>query len=193
MIALYRAISVVLCYCSHMGNPAGVRRDFAELEQRRMLAAKLLRKGLRQAEVARQVRVPRQTVSRWARELDEKGLRGLKRAERAGRKRRLSAEHLRRIERQLQRGPKARGYATELWTVSWVGRLIEEECGIHFHIGHIWRLLRRMGWGWQGPNGWARQSNEVPHCRVDAEKVARDGNKPERRGVPLPSLGGSGM
>src|SRR6266851_1985329 len=34
-----------------MGNPAGVRRDFAALERRRMEAARLLRQGLSQSEV----------------------------------------------------------------------------------------------------------------------------------------------
>src|SRR5271156_3819376 len=36
-----------------MGNAAGVRRDFGELEQRRMKAASLFQRGVSQAEVAR--------------------------------------------------------------------------------------------------------------------------------------------
>src|SRR5207244_1782520 len=69
-----------------MGNPAGVRRDFVGLEQRRREAAELLRQGVHQAEVARRVRAHRQSVSRWAQQLEEGGLRGLKRAGRAGRR-----------------------------------------------------------------------------------------------------------
>src|SRR3989441_1070136 len=61
-----------------MGNPAGVRRDFIGLEQRRREAAKLLRQGVHQAEVARRVRAHRQSVSRWVQQLEEGGLRGLK-------------------------------------------------------------------------------------------------------------------
>src|SRR5947209_1769954 len=87
-----------------MGNPAGVRRDFVGLEQRRREAAELLRQGVHQAEVARRVRAHRQSVSRWAQQLEEGGLRGLKRAGRAGRKARLRQEDLRRIERGLKRG-----------------------------------------------------------------------------------------
>jgi len=51
-----------------MGNPAGVRRDFVALERRRRRAARLLAQGLRPSEVARQVGVHRQSVSRWARQ-----------------------------------------------------------------------------------------------------------------------------
>ncbi len=45
-----------------MGNPAGVRRDFQALEQRRLRAAQLLKKGVHQSEVARQVGAHRQSV-----------------------------------------------------------------------------------------------------------------------------------
>lgn len=37
-----------------MGNPAGVRRDVGQLEERRLLGARLLRQGVHPAEVARQ-------------------------------------------------------------------------------------------------------------------------------------------
>ena len=73
-----------------MGNPKGVRRDFDALEERRWEAARLLRKGLSQAEVARRVKVHRQSVSRWAKQLAKGGMACLKKAGRAGRKPRLS-------------------------------------------------------------------------------------------------------
>src|SRR5438552_8895289 len=99
-----------------MGNPAGVRRDFAALEARRMRAATLLRTGLSEAEVARQVGVHRQSVNRWARQLVIAGRSGLKKAGRAGRKPKLSAADLRKVERGLKRGPEALGFDTSLWT-----------------------------------------------------------------------------
>lgn len=40
-----------------MGNPAGVKRDFEGLERRRLEAFALLKRGVHQAEVARQVDV----------------------------------------------------------------------------------------------------------------------------------------
>src|SRR2546429_8988341 len=94
-----------------MGNPAGVRRDFAALEARRMCAETLLRQGLAEADVARRVGVHRQSVNRWARELAESGVRGLKKAGRAGRKPKLTAQDLRRIERGLKQGPEGLGYS----------------------------------------------------------------------------------
>ena len=66
-----------------MGNPAGVRRDFEALEQRRMEAARLLHKGYSQSEVARRVGVHRQSISQWARQLQQGGRRALKKAGRS--------------------------------------------------------------------------------------------------------------
>src|SRR5208282_5056492 len=99
-----------------MGNPAGVRRDFAALERRRMEAVRLLRQGLSQSAVARELGVHRQSVSRWARELGEAGVRGLRKAAGTGRPAKLSPAQLRDLERALKRGPEAFGFASGLWT-----------------------------------------------------------------------------
>jgi transposase len=143
-----------------MGNPAGVKRDFEALERRRMEAARLLRQGIKEAEVARRVGVHRQSVNRWAGELEANGRRGLKQAGRAGRKPRLDEKDLDKLERGLQRGPEALGYATGLWTTARVAELIEQEFGVEYHPGHVWRILRRLGWSCQRPSGRARERDE---------------------------------
>ena len=68
-----------------MGNPAGERRDFVALEQRRRDAIRLLQQGLSQSEVARQVAVSHRSVGRWAPAYAEQGRDGLRKAGRAGR------------------------------------------------------------------------------------------------------------
>ena len=100
-----------------------------------MQAARLLEKGYSQSEVARRVGAHRQSVSQWAAELQEKGRAGLKRAGRAGRKPRLDAVAIRKIEQGLKRGPEALGYTTSLWTSARVAHLIETECGVTLSSG----------------------------------------------------------
>lgn len=143
-----------------MGNPAGVKRDFGSLEKRRLRAAKLLERGWSQAEVARQVGVRGQSVSRWAQQLARFGRGGLRKAGRAGRKPRLNPADLRRIKQGLKRGPEALGFDTGLWTARRVAELIKRECGVEYHPAHVWRILRRLGWSCQRPTGRALERDE---------------------------------
>ena len=146
-----------------MGNTRGFKRDaecFKTLEQRRLKAARWLEQGVHQSEVARRVGVHRQSVSRWARQLEEAGRAGLKRAGRAGRKPKLSAADLKQIEQGLQRGPEALGYATSLWTSQRVAHLIEHQCGVRYTTTHVWRLLKQLDWSCQRPVGRALERDE---------------------------------
>ena len=143
-----------------MGNAAGMRRDFDALEQRRLRAARWLENGVSQSEVSRRTGVHRQSVSRWAQQLETEGRAGLKKAGRAGRKSRLSVDDLKRIEDSLKRGPESLGYDTALWTSARVAHLIEQECSIEYHPGHVWRILRQLGWTCQRPTGRALERDE---------------------------------
>jgi transposase len=143
-----------------MGNPAGVRRDFAALEERRMEAARLLRQGLSQSQVARQVGVHRQSVSRWARELEQSGVRGLRQAKRSGRPPKLSPTQLHDLERALKRGPEVFGFVSGLWTAGRVRDLVEYRTGVRYHEDHVWRILRKLNWTCQRPSGRALERDE---------------------------------
>jgi transposase len=79
---------------------------------------------------------------------------------RAGRKPKLSARQLRKIEQALRRGPEALGYASGLWTAARVRELIEDQCGVRYHEAHVWRILRQLGWSCQRPTGRALERDE---------------------------------
>lgn len=164
-----------------MGNPAGVKRDFNELEKRRMQAARLLKKGVHEAEIARRIGVHRQSVNRWAKQLAESGISSLKKAGRAGRKPRLSVSDIRRIEKSLKRGPEALGYNTSLWTARRVADLIRRETGIRYHPGHVWRILGRLGWSCQRPTGRALERNEQKIRRWKKQQWPKIKKKPESK------------
>jgi transposase len=164
-----------------MGNPAGVKRNFDVLEKRRMLAARLLKQGIHEAEVARRVGVHRQSVNRWARQLKESGIPGLKKAGRAGRKPKLSESDLRKIEEGLKRGPEALGYETSIWTAWRVADLIERECGVRYTAGHVWLLLRQLGWSCQRPTGRAMERDEDKIRRWKKQRWPAVKKKPESK------------
>ena len=164
-----------------MGNPAGVKRDFDALEDRRFEALRLLRKGLSEAEVARQVGVHRQSVNRWVQQIDKHGRRGLKKAGRAGRKPRLSEADLKKLESRLKRGPQALGYETNLWTLERVAKLIERDFKVAYHPGHVGWLLGKLGWSCQRPKGRALERDEPAIERWKKQSWPRLKKKPSRK------------
>jgi transposase len=140
----------------------GVKRDresLKKLEQRRRLAAELLRQGVQPAEVARWVESSRQSVMRWSRQLEQDGLRGLRRAGRIGRPPLLTDRKLEQLAKRLKPGSLAAACVTERWTLRRIGTLIEREFGVRLAASSVWRTLHRMGWSIQRPTIRARQQN----------------------------------
>ncbi|HZJ25498.1 MAG TPA: winged helix-turn-helix domain-containing protein [Acidimicrobiia bacterium] len=130
---------------------SGVPRDFDAMERRRQRAAKMFGRGRSQADVARDLQVSRQSVSRWHADWSAGGIGALRGAGRAGRLPHLDQAALRRVERRLAKGPLTNGYATDMWTLQRVAEVIEAETGVVYHPGHVWRILREMGWSRRRP------------------------------------------
>jgi len=145
------------CRSIILGADVGIKRDresLKKLEQRRRLAAELLRRGVRPAEVARWVESSRQSVMRWGRLLEKDGLRGLRRAGRIGRPPLLNDRELEQLAKRLKAGSLAGAYAREKWTLRRIGALIEREFGVRLAPSSVWRTLRRSV---QRPTSQARQ------------------------------------
>ena len=152
-----------------------------------MQAAKLLKEGVSEAEVARKVGVHRQSVNRWAQQLNDTGRTGLRKAGRAGRMPRLTESGLKKIENGLKRGPEALGYESGLWTSNRVADLIEQECGVTYHPGHVWRILRQLGWSCQRPTGRALERNETAIQQWKKQRWPDIKKKPKKKGAPSSS------
>jgi transposase len=166
-----------------MGNPAGVKRDFEALEKRRFEAFRLLKKGLSEAEVARQVGAHRQSVNRWAQQIEEHGREGLKKAGRAGRRSRLGLGDLKKLEDRLKQGPQAIGYETNLWTLARVAKVIERDFGVKYHPGHVGWLLGKLGWSCQRPTGRAIERDEQAIKRWKKRDWPKLKKKPSKKDV----------
>jgi len=154
-----------------MTTPPAPRRDFAALQRRRRRAARLFAAGKRtQSEMARELRVSRQSVSRWceAWRSDEPGwIRG---AGRAGRPPKLGDEQLALVDEALRQGARAHGFGTELWTLPRVATLMERVTGVRYHPGHVWKILGAMKWSLQRPAKQARERNKEARRQWVAER-----------------------
>ncbi|GIU75938.1 MAG: hypothetical protein KatS3mg004_3025 [Bryobacteraceae bacterium] len=99
-------------------------------------------------------------VSRWVRQYWEGGRKAMRQAGRPGRPPNLGAAQLRQLEKRLLAGPEAFGYPTPLWTCPRVAEVIEARFGVRYHPGHVWKLLRAMGFSCQRPVGRAVERDE---------------------------------
>lgn len=135
-------------------------RKAKSLQQRRLRAARLLRQGVAQAEVARRVQVSRTTVSQWNRYLQDGGLEALK-SRRRGRPSGLTDAQRGELMRALTRGALAEGFATELWTLPRVGALIERRFRRAYCESQVWRILVALGFSCQRPSGRALERDEA--------------------------------
>lgn len=140
------------------------KRDFKALERRRLQGAKLLGCGVSKSEVARQLGVTRQTVAAWERRLAEGGREALRRGD-LGRPRQLEAEQEHELGRIILAGALAAGFPTELWTAPRIGKVIAQRFGVEYSVGHVWHLLRRLGFSCQKPEKRAIQRNETEIAR----------------------------
>jgi len=145
------------------GECDGARRS-EKLKKRRLEAARLFDEGATQADVARRLGVSRVSALRWYRLWRKAGEAGSGGSS-LGPSSRLSPTQLKRIEDALLKGPQWHGYTTELWTLPRVAVVVERVSGVRYHPGHVWRVLRGMGWSLQRPTLRARERDEEAIAR----------------------------
>jgi transposase len=149
----------------------GERRDFEGLRARRMKAARMFARGKRQVDVVVALGVSAQTASRWHAAWVAGGRDALVGARRAGRVRKLTEAQLAQVATALEAGPRANGFATDMWTLARVGDVIEKVTGVRHSRTQVWTILRqRLGWSRQRP---ARRAVERDEEAV-ATWVAKD-------------------
>lgn len=149
-----------------------------ELERRRGRAIRLLLEGHQPVEVARLIGVDRRSVRRWNRVYREAGDEGLRAKPAPGRPPKLDTRAKQRLERALLKGAKSAGFPTDLWTCPRVAKLIRDRFGVSYHVDHVGRLLRGLGWSPQKPQRRAIERDEAEIQRWVKEEWPHVKKKP---------------
>jgi transposase len=134
----------------------------AQLEERRLAAAGLLRAGrMTQAEIARRMGVSRASVTRWKQRLARGGVRGLRRRAPPGRPSRLSRPQWARLLRRLRGSAVAAGFETDRWTLPRIAMVVRRTFGVRYHPRSLGPALRARGWSPQVPIARARERDDA--------------------------------
>lgn len=161
------------------------KRDLKELELRRRRGMRMLKRGVAQAAVARELGVSRQTVSRWNKALSAQAQPWRRKP--LGRPGQLPAADKKKLVKLLLAGAVANGFATELWTLSRVALVIGREFGPAYSKVHVMRLLKELGFSCQKPEKRALQRDEAAIAEWKAKRWPALKKKPSEREEPLSS------
>ena len=161
-----------------------------QLYQRRMAAVtrwrKRKHKGSR-AQLARELGVSRQSVSRWLKRFRHGGRRALRARKSQARPTRLTKRQWQKLGYLLDRGAKAAGFGNERWTLKRIAALIEREFGVRYHPYYLERPLKAHGFTRQLPLPRARERDELVISRWPHEQWVELKKKRAGSIVRLPS------
>ena len=119
------------------------KRDLDQMESRRRRGMNMLKRGAKQADVARELSVSRQTVSTWNRALAADPQAWQRKA--LGRPARLGAKDKDKLSQLLAGDAVACGFPTPAWTLTRVAQLIAQEFGPSYSNVHVMRLIKKLG------------------------------------------------
>jgi len=147
-----------------------------QLEQRRRKAIALLQQKFTSQEVANKLGVSLRSVNRWQRAVEEHGAEAVAAKPHPGREPFLTLAQKDDLIERLVAGAQAQGFPTDLWTCPRVQALIEREYGVVYHVDHVWRLLRSLGFTAQKPQKQAIERDEeaiANWVRVDWPRIKK--------------------
>jgi len=69
-----------------------------------------------------------------------------------GRPRKITEKQVKRLEKALDKGAFAFGYAGDYWTLDRITQVIWQLFKVRYHPSAVWYVMDRMGWSSQRPN-----------------------------------------
>ncbi len=134
--------------------------DYQQREEIRYTAAEMFVEDISQADIARELDVSRQSVSRWHKAFKKYGKAGLASTGQRGRPSKLSIEQKEKLQSILEKGAKRYGYSIDLWTLPRIADVIWKEFKVSYNVAHIWWIMSSLGWSCQKPTKRAIERDE---------------------------------
>lgn len=126
-------------------------RDGQYRVARRIHAVLLNHQRHTSGEIAELLGAPRSKVSLWLGRYESYGWEALLEGHRCGRPKELTAPQLSQLEGVIDSGPIAYGFSSGVWTSPMIARVIQEEFNVHYHPGHVRKVLKALGFSVQRP------------------------------------------
>lgn len=126
-------------------------KDGAHRVARRIHAVLLNHQRHTSGQIARLLEAPRSKVSLWLGQYERYGWEALLEGHRSGRTKELTSPQLSQLDGLIDSGPIAYGFSSGVWTSPMIARVIEDEFAVHYHAGHVRKVLKALGFSIQRP------------------------------------------
>lgn len=156
-------------------------RDGAFRVAKRLRAVVLNSQGRTSGELADILQAPRSKVSEWLAQYETHGVEGLLEGHRSGRPPGLTPKQREQLSDILDSGPVAYGLDTGIWTSPLIAWIIEEEFGVHYHPGHVRKLLHELHFSVQRPHRVLMRADPAEQDRWHRYTYPRLKKKPKRK------------
>lgn len=128
--------------------------------ERRKQAIGWHKKGKTQYWIAKRMGVSFEAVRKWVGAYEAGGMKGLQSKGNPGPKPGLTDTEKKKVKKAILKGPRAEGYATDLWTLERIAQLIKRIGKVSYHPGHVWKVVIALGFSCQKPERRARERDE---------------------------------
>lgn len=123
-----------------------IRREFRRSQEARYVhrlhGVLLVLLGSSTVKTGKLLGVPQRTIAHWAIAFKERGLDGLREAEKPGRPAVLNPRQQKALRVALKKPPASAGLVGQRWTGERVAEFLRKHHGIHLTMRHCRRLLR---------------------------------------------------
>jgi transposase len=126
-------------------------RDGEYRVARRIHAVLLNHQRHTSGEIADLLGAPRSKVSLWLGQYETYGWEALLEGHRSGRPKELTSAQLLHLDGLIDSGPIAYGFSSGVWTSPMIRRVIEQEFNVHYHPGHVRKVLKALDFSVQRP------------------------------------------
>jgi transposase len=139
----------------------------------RIRAVEAVQNGMTVSQTATAYGVDRTTLHRWLARHDQDGEQGLQRRPVSGRPRKLATLTAKRLKRIVLAPASKFGFETDLWTVSRLHTVLEDQLKVEVSEDTVWRRLRDAGLTWQTPERQYFEADPETRRRWQEETIPK--------------------
>jgi transposase len=132
--------------------------------------------------IAEVLKVHRSSVPLWIEHWNQDRENGLLEGHRSGRPVGLSQAQRDQLQDILDSGPVAYGLETGIWSSPLISRIIAQEFDVHYHPGHVRKLLKQLGYSVQRSTTRLVQADPIRKNRWVRYTYPRLKKKPKAKG-----------